>query len=288
MEAVETLLSTGIELYLKNEKKRQKVHFLNHTDEKEKDLIDTHRHLTHYRFEINQFLEKKEIQMKKRIHTKWTFEDLIHFDYLYIFYHKSICIYLFQKENQHYMLFEGLHKWSDLKEMNVRRWITDKRLIEKESFLQEGILFYIHDCYMTPIVKDSFWNIFEFIKHKHYKKEDQQKIPLIVEGYSLGGLYLQLWIQYMDEKKMLEEFKIDAYQIESWFQGNEEEFQEFQKKVKIKNIMKHGSYFHLFNSIFQKYRKIDSFMPRSNETKEILYSKTPLRIIEYGVVSHLL
>ncbi len=290
MDLVETILSTGIEFYIQHDSKSiHKKEFLHKSKNKnETEIIHIHQYLTKYRFLIHDFLQNEKIKINKTIHTKLTLEEWISFDYLYIFYHESICIYLFGKNGIDYLFFEGLHKWTDLKEINLKKWIQHHKLFYDNVFLQKGILFSIHQCYITPIAKDSFINIFQFIQYKYYNVDQNDKIPLIMEGYSLGGIYLQLWIQYMKKSNILKYFDIEAYQIESWFQGNEEEYKEFKKIISIKNMMKHGSYFHLYNSLFQKYRKIDYYIPRSEEIKDILYSNSPLRVIEYGIVSHLL
>lgn len=286
MDIIETSLMTGIDLYFKNKKKsNSNIHFIQSNDI-ESDIILTHRTLSHYRFLIQDLLIKKTHRMNRTIHTKYTLRDYISFDYFYIFFNESICVYFFGKERKDYIFFDGLHKITDFKNMNLIKWIQHKKIIEMDVFMKSGRLIRLNDCYMTPIVNDHIFNIFLFIQHKYYKKEDI--IPIVLEGYSLGGLYLQLFIQLLEEKNLLQKYHIQAYHIESWFQGSEEEYEIFKKKVNIKNIMKYGSYFHLINSTLQKYRKIDSFIPLSKETKSILKSDMPFRFIEYGIASHML
>lgn len=290
MEIIESILSMGIEMYLKNEKKKSiHMHFLEETnlqDQYEISLILTHRNLSHYRFLIQDYIKKENISFHKKIHTEWTLESRESFQYLYIFYHESICVYFYGKNGKNYICFEGLHKWSDFKNIRWIRWIQRRPTLSYDIFLQKGTLFKIKGCYMIPKKIDHFWNIFQSIQHKYYHLS--HKIPLILEGYSLGGLYLQYFISFLEEKKILDEYEIHAYQLESWFQGSKKEFEEFKQKIQLTNIMKYGSYFHLFNSIFQKYRLVDSFIPSSKDTSSILKSDNPLRMFEYAITSHMI
>lgn len=285
MDAVENVLMHGLQMYLKKEKKRlsKKNQFIQ-KDDYEFDIVETHRMLTHFRYQIQDLLKEK---IYKTIHTEWTLEDFISFEYFYIFYHESICVYFFRKDGIDHIFFEGLHKWSDFKNINFVKWIQYKKIVKMDGLLKKGNLLRIHDCYMTPIVDDHFLNIFLFIKNKHYHTK-YDKIQLLVEGYSLGGVYLQLFLELLEEKGILEQYKIDAYQMESWFQGGEDTYHIFQKKVQVKNIMKYGSYFHIFNHLFQKYRNIDLYIKPSKEMKDVFESKLPFRFIEYGVISHML
>ena len=285
MDTVENVLMHGLQMYLKKKKKRlSKNNQFIQKDNYEFNIVETHRILTHFRFMIQDLLKEK---INKTIHTEWTVEYLISFEYFYIFYHESICVYFFRKDGIDQIFFEGLHKWSDLKNIDLIKWIQDKKIIKMDGLLKKGNLLRIHDCYMTPIIDDHFLNIFLFIENKHYDKK-YNKIPLLVEGYSLGGVYLQLFLELFEEKGILDKYQIDAYQIESWFQGREDVYNMFKEKFQVKNIMKYGSYFHLFNMMFQKYRNIHLYIKPSKEMKDIFESGLPMRIIEYGVISHML
>ena len=292
MELFESTVSLGIDSYFKHERKKlsQKIHFLKPhrtQDQYQINILLTHRNLSHFRFLIQDLLQKKNFQIHQKIHTHWTLENKLSFDYFYLFYHESICIYFFRQNGKDHIFFEGLHKWSDLKNINVIQWIRKKKLIQMKSFLQKGTLLQVQHCNIIPILQDDFLSIFTYIQNNHYSLQ-QNIYSLIIEGYSLGGIYLQLFIQLLEEKKLLHQYEFEAYQMESWFQGTEKEYELFCQKIKITNIMKYGSYFHLYNSLFQKYRKIHSFVKSSKETQEILESDTPFRILEYGIVSHML
>jgi len=289
MELFETTLSLGIHSYFKHQKKKssQEMYFLksNHPhDQQQINILLTHHHLSHFRFLIQDFLNEKKIKMNQSIHTHWTLDHKISFDYFYIFFHKSICVYFFCKNGIHHIFFEGLHKISDFKNMNIIQWIKKRKLIQSEALLQKGTLIEVNHCYLNPILQNKFLSIFLFLQ-KEYNL-NQEKI--ILEGYSLGGVYLQLFIQLLDNHQLLSQYDFEAYQTESWFQGSEKEYIEFCQKIKMTNIMKYGSYFHLYNSLFQKYRKINSFLNVSKETEDILKTNTPFRMIEYGIVSHMI
>jgi hypothetical protein len=285
METVENVFMHGIQIYLKNEIKKlsKKNDFIQKEDD-EYDIVITHRILTHFRYQIQHLLKEK---IDKTIHTQWTLEEFASFEYFYIFYHESICVYFFCKNGIHHIFFEGLHKWSDFKNINLIKWIQHKKIVKTDGLLKKGRLIKIHDCYMTPFMYDHFFHIFSFVQKNHYKKEGN-KIPLIVEGYSLGGVYLQLFLELLYEKNIYDQYKINAYQIESWFQGGKDEYNAFQKRFQVKNMMKYGSYFHLINHMIQKYRKIDLYIKPSKEMEDILESELPLRMVEYGVISHML
>lgn len=288
METVENVLMHGMKIYLKNEMKKlsKKNDFIQKKDD-EYDIVITHRMLTHFRYQIQDLLKEKIQKIHKTIHTEWTLEEFAFFEYFYIFYHESICVYFFCKNGIHHIFFEGLHKWSDFKNINLMKWIKDKKIVKMDGLLKKGTLIKIRDCYLTPIVMDDFLNIFSFIHKKHYKRESD-KIPLLIEGYSLGGVYLQFFLELLEEKDMMYQYNINAYQIESWFQGGEDAYDSFKKRFRVKNVIKYGSYFHFINHMFQRYRKIDVYIKPSREMKDILESELPLRMIEYGVISHML
>ncbi len=288
MENVENIISMGLDVYLKREKKKSKnkFHFIKSTNIKELDIILTHRNLSHFRFLIQDHLKQKDFKMNGKINIEWTLDNRITFNYFYIFFHESICVYFFGKEGKDYLFFEGLHKWTDLKNIHWIKWIQKKKMISKDVFMKKGILFQMEGCSIVPFEKGDFWDIFHLIENKYYKTNST--IPLICEGYSLGGIYLQLWIQSLQEKKQIDHYQLETYQIESWFQGSEEEYYQFQKSVNIKNIMKYGSYLHLFNSLYQKYRIIDFFIPESKDTQDILKSNSIFKTVEYGITSHIL
>ncbi len=289
MELFETTLSLGIHSYFKHQKKKssQEIHFLKSNDpfdQQQMNILLTHHHLSHFRFLIQNMLNEKNIKMNHPISIDWTLDHKISFDYFYIFFHKSICVYFFGKNGINHIFFEGLHKISDFKNINIIQWIQKRKLIQNNALFQKGTLLHIQHCQLNPILQNDFLSVFLFLQ-KQYNPNHQK---IIIEGYSLGGIYLQLFIQLLDHQQLLSQFEFEAYQTESWFQGSEKEYIEFCQKIKMTNIMKYGSYFHLYNSLFQKYRKINSFLNVSKETEDLLKTNAPFRIIEYGIISHML
>jgi hypothetical protein len=104
------------------------------------DIFFTHRDLSHFRFLIQENLKRRDLKINEKINVEWTLENRISFDYFFMFFHESICVYLFSKEGIDYLLFEGLHKWSDLKNINWIKWIQQKKIISPEVLMVNNIL----------------------------------------------------------------------------------------------------------------------------------------------------
>ena len=112
------------------------------------------------------------------------------------------------------------------------------------------------------------------------------KINININGFSLGGVLSQVFVHNLLE---LENYKdrlnIQLFNIESWFGGDENDFNEFKKKIDINNIYNKNSIFYLYNKIYQPYFNNNKQLEDDNKEIEddTLYKQSPFpcEIIKY-------
>ncbi len=284
------------------QKHKRNIQYIDKCDEEFQNVFLNHKHLSDYRFMIDSFLEKHEtIPFGQKVHTEYEINiQNQNYDYLYIFYNSSICVYFIKQNNQDFVFFEGLHKLSDLNRISFSSIFQNGQIkINSNSLYQKGTLFKVVDnCFIQPIVRSNLIQSFLFISSTKYNIDLSSSTsnlnslyPLFIEGYSLGGIYSQLFIYELTKRNIIQYFNIHFYNIESWFQGNENEYKEFKKIVEMKNVMNEGSLFMIYNRLFQKFHNIDGIIRDEGEVKKMkkyLKRPFPLGLIEYGIEKHLL
>lgn len=214
-------------------------------------------------------------------------------DYFYIFYNNNVYTYFFKEKNsdKHTIYFNGINNINDIKIVlntiydiissnfnfdNIEKLLNKKGLLYK---IEKDKLEINHDKY-------SVLDVFDYLYNKIYLQDDE-KIELTINGFSLGGPISQLFTLFLLDK--YNNLNIDMYNIESWFGGNEEIYDKMMTKINIFNIYNQKSVFYFFNLFFQKYFK-SNYLINDNEEKIIDYNVDifPMGIINYVIDNHLL
>jgi len=118
-----------------------------------------------------------------------------------------------------------------------------------------------------------------------------EKIKLKINGYSLGGVFSQVF-SHTIINKYENIYDIEVYNVETWFGGNKELFDKFVDKVNIKNIYHKNSILYFYNVLCQSYFKSDYIIEcEDNNIGNILENSIvlfPFGIIKYINNNHLL
>lgn len=233
-------------------------------------------------------------------------------DYFYIFYNKyNIYVYFFKEKNSntHNIYFNGLNNRNDLSVMiNIGyKVMTNKFNFDKiEDIIEkEGNLYYIKKKEINKIStleNSSLMKSFEYIFYKYNihnnicnKSDDEidkrDKINLKINGYSLGGVFSQVF-SHMILEKYQNIFDIELYTVETWFGGNKDFFDKFIEKINIKNIYHKNSILYFYNILCQSYFKSDYIIESEpNNILDIINNSIvlfPFGIIKYINNNHLL
>lgn len=191
-------------------------------------------------------------------------------EYFYMFYNKyNTYVYFFKENNSniHNIYFNGINNKKDIKILidTIIRVISNKfnfehveNIIEKEGYFFDFTINDVTKINFTEknTIKNTLMNSFDYVyKNKYINTMDENgKINLNINGYSLGGIFSQVFVYLLVEKYgniYKNKFNIDFYNIESWFGGNEEKFNNFIEKINMKNIYNKKSIFSYHNMFFQ-------------------------------------
>jgi hypothetical protein len=129
-------------------------------------------------------------------------------------------------------------------------------------------------------------NTFEYIYENEYIiSSNNDKINLNINGFSLGGVLSQVFVHEILEKYN-DKLNIQLFNIESWFGGNEDEFNEFSKKININNIYNKNSLFYIYNKIYQPYFNNNTRIEDDEDEESYIMDKYnmnpfPCEIIKY-------
>jgi hypothetical protein len=205
-------------------------------------------------------------------------------DYFYLYYNKyNIYIYFFKNKdsNIHNIYFNGINNKKDLNVLfnTLVRLLSNNFNFEYVNDLinKNGYLYKVLPNNISKIIflennilqKNTLIKSFEYIFNNEYENvsennesnnEKNNKINLNINGFSLGGVLSQVFVH-----KILDIYKdklnIKLFNIESWFGGNEEDFNKFKEKINVHNIYHKNSVFYIYNKVFQSYfnnsRKIE-------------------------------
>lgn len=208
-------------------------------------------------------------------------------EYFYVFYSGNVYTYFFREkgENSNVIYFNGITNVNDIQ--TILSTIMDvvssnfnyeniEKLLNKKGILYESG---IHSN------KYSLLELFDYLYHNIYSKE---KLLLKINGFSLGGPISQLFTILIKDK--YKDLDIEIYNVESWFGGNKEIYENMKNKINISNIYNKKSLFYFFNIIFQKYFKATHFIHNNNfpQHTKFISDKFPNGLIHYVVENHLL
>jgi hypothetical protein len=228
-------------------------------------------------------------------------------DYFYIFYNKyNIYVYFFKEKNSDYhnIYFNGLNSRNDLFFMiNIaHKVLTNKFNFEQiENIIEKpGNLYYIKKNEVNKISSLDDCSLIESFNYIFYKynihnnilrKNINEKIKLKINGYSLGGVFSQVFSHTIINKHD-NIYDIEVYNVETWFGGNKELFDKFVDKVNIKNIYHKNSILYFYNILCQSYFKSDYIIEcEDNNLTDIIENSIvlfPFGIIKYINNNHLL
>jgi hypothetical protein len=224
-------------------------------------------------------------------------------EYFYIFYNKfNIYVYFFKEKNSniHNIYFNGLNNRNDLSIIFniVHKIITNKFNFDKiESILEkEGNLYYIKKNEINKISlveNSSLIKSFEHIinnyntYNKTYNKTDEKKnkINLKINGYSLGGVFSQVFT-HMILNKYDNMFNIELYNVETWFGGDKKMFDDFVSKISVKNIYHKNSILYFYNMLCQSYFKND-YIIESDENNLIDIVENSIILFPFGIIKYI-
>ena len=208
-------------------------------------------------------------------------------EYFYVFYSGNVYTYFFREkgENSNVIYFNGITNVNDIQ--TILSTIMDvvssnfnyeniEKLLNKKGILYESEI-YPNKYYLLEL--------FDYLYHNIYSKE---KLLLKINGFSLGGPISQLFTILIKDK--YKDLDIEIYNVESWFGGNKEIYENMKNKINISNIYNKKSLFYFFNIIFQKYFKATHFIHNNNfpEHTKFISDKFPNGLIHYVVENHLL
>jgi hypothetical protein len=288
--------------------KRENIKYLNKDDNSYISMRD-HLLISEFRIKIDDKLDIL-LKQKEEKYIKIS-NELIksnNFTYLYIYFSENIVVYFFKKDNdkKEKIYFEGLRKFKQINNFSIPKIINNKGILSiKDDILDEkGIIVKIEKEYIKRIERkitiiDSFlylkgnvYKEYDDISQNHHsgkiniKDKKNKKYNIEMEGFSLGGLYSQLFLYKLYKKKILDDCYIEYINIESWFGGDKNKYEEFTKIVKIKNIMTFGSLFYLYNKFFQKYNNIDEAV-YIDDTDEMIFMKYLKQPFPYGIIDYI-
>jgi hypothetical protein len=118
----------------------------------------------------------------------------------------------------------------------------------------------------------SILEVYDYIHENIYKEylnnSPDKIINLQINGYSFGGPLSQIFIYIIYEKYGRDCLNIQNYNIESWFSGSKEDFEDYKKIVKFYNIYNKKSVLYFYNILFQKHFEYDYLLDSNEATLE--------------------
>lgn len=217
-------------------------------------------------------------------------------EYMYLFYTPYLNVYFSKRKQENEneksidrIYFEGLHKITDLHKISFSKFFQQGYLsIDPTSIHEKGILLKMTSKHFYKVFEGNLMNAFFYVKKKEYKKKDDQ-YHLCMEGYSLGGIYSQYFIYELAKMKKMKNYHIQYYNVESWFSGNEEKYQELKRMVDYKNIKNQKSFMYIYNRLFQQFHEVDRTIGDTKmDMKHYLKYPFPFGIIKYFIQHHML
>jgi len=208
-------------------------------------------------------------------------------EYFYVFYSGNVYTYFFREkgENSNVIYFNGITNVNDIHTIlsTIMDIVSSNFNYENiEKLLNKKGILYESEIYSN---KYSLLELFDYLYHNIYSKE---KLFLKINGFSLGGPISQLFTILIKDK--YKDLDIEIFNIESWFGGNKEIYENMKNKINISNIYNKKSLFYFFNIIFQKYFKATHFIYNNDfpQHNKFISEKFSSGLINYIVENHLL
>jgi hypothetical protein len=210
-------------------------------------------------------------------------------EYFYIFYNKNnLYVYFFQNKltKEHVIYFNGFNNLKDID--MIYHFITNSIT---PNYI-EGILNKCGNYYEvindTVVQINNDYNIFNIFDNLYKNKYTVDKNKISVNGYSLGGIFSQVFVDIIYSKNIYTDLNIQMYNIESWFLSNKN-----PKSNKICTIFSERSILYFYNNLFQRENKCDYLLKSENNSlkkyiKKYVFKSAPFGIINYIKDHHFL
>jgi len=202
-------------------------------------------------------------------------------DYLFYYTNKHNVSVLFFKNSdsdKHHIYFNGIQNIKDISLIlkifsNNFTFKNIEKILNKEGSLYTYLDNKIEE---VEILRDkSILEVYDYIHENIYKEYFQKLnkcsseiINLQINGYSFGGPLSQIFIYIIYEKYGKECINIENYNIESWFSGSKDDFDDYKKIVKFYNIYNKKSVLYFYNILFQKHFEYDYLLDSKEATLE--------------------
>lgn len=276
--------------------KNESVRFITDKNDDTYNHLKNHMVLSEFRANMDKYLDKL-LKIKELKEMRLNNEKINEFictntniTYLHIYYSKNIVVYLFKDERgRDKIYFEGLRKIDEIRNFSLPKIIKNRGVltIKDELIEEKGICVKFEGNKIKKIIKScDLIELFIYFKENIFMRDDINKINIEMEGFSLGGIYSQLFLYNLHQKRLLEDIQVNYINIESWFGGDREHYDLFNKICKTKNIMTYGSLFYLYNKFIQKYNKIDEAI-FINDTDELIFTKYINQPFPYGIINYI-
>jgi hypothetical protein len=208
-------------------------------------------------------------------------------EYFYIFYNKNnLYVYFFQNKltKEHVIYFNG---FNNLKDIDMIYHFLTNRITPKYI---EGILLKSGNYY--EVINDSVvqinnnYTIFDIFDHLYNSKYKVDKNKISVNGYSLGGVFSQVFVDMIYSKNLYNDLTIQMYNIESWVISN-------KNPNKICTLFNEKSILYFYNNLFQSENKCDYLLKSENNSlkkyiEKYIFMSAPFGIINYIKDHHFL
>ena len=277
-ESFQVIQFLTLMLFYKNLKKSS--HKIDSTESELSDFIRIHR-LDSCRQIINEIIEKKE----NKLMTKNVF--LEHNEYFYFYLGKYLKIYFYKEKSsdQHIIFFDGLENHNDVFHILMKKINNEIKEFIHNTLFQEGTLYQVQkDCIIEVDNHKNLIDIFHYFKENYY---NQINPNLCFFGYSFGGPLSYYFYVYLDEKSELESYHCQMNHIESWFEGDEKEYNEIKDRILIENLFNRGSILEIYNDIFQPFCSKNKYIDSFQANDEYITHSHFIPIFPFGILGYI-
>jgi hypothetical protein len=269
--------------------KKKNIQLLEQKD-KEYKWIKHNTKLSEIRYQIHStLLEMSSSNLPQKTISISSF--LHQLDYFYIFLTPHFMVYFSRyQEGKDCIYFEGVSKIQDIQKISFLKSIQHGYLeLQKDALVEKGSLFQISPQSIHLLHNDiSLYSSFKLIKKEWYLKK-RDKYEMMVEGYSLGGVYSQLFLFELMNRGKIEKYKIGYMNVESWFMGDEKRYKKLKESVEYKNILNQNSVMYFYNQLFQEFHQVNKKVGEEKwKLRDFLTYMAPFGCMKYIVENHVL
>ena len=269
--------------------KKKNIQLLEKND-KEYKWIKHNTKLSEIRYQIHStLLEMSSSNLPQKTISISSF--LHQLDYFYIFQTPHFMVYFSRyQEGKDCIYFEGVSKIQDIQKISFLKSIQHGYLeLQKDSLTEKGSLFQIFPQSIHLLHNEiSLYSSFKLIKKEWYLKK-RDKYEMMVEGYSLGGVYSQLFLFELMNRGKIEKYKIGYMNVESWFMGDEKRYKKLKESVEYKNILNQNSVMYFYNQLFQEFHQVNKKVGGEKwKLRDFLTYMAPFGCMKYIVENHVL